>query len=202
MAQETDWIQKYKKVEKYQHRFSVDYNYDDIYKYYTNNYKKKTTLNEYKSLCYEFNQLLSHEIITNSLEFKMPFRMGNIRIKSNKHKIVIKDGKVDTQKMSIDWPSSHKMWREEWPNLSYNEIMAIPHKKVLVYTNDHSNGYIMKWWWDRRLSNMKNQSVYVFKAVKGPQDKRYYEDDSNLYYGRRGLAMWIKNDDRTNEYYE
>jgi len=196
MANETSWIQKYRKVGRNQHLYLMDFHYDDIYKFYTEKYEKKVSFSTYKKLCYEFNERVSDAIIRESFEFKMPYRIGSLRIKANKQKIIVNNGKVDTQKMAIDWGSSHKMWEAEYPNLTRKEIMAIPGKKVLVYTNDHSNGYIMKWYWDRRLSNVKNQSLYMFKPIKGGVV------EGNLHYGKRGLSEWIKSDDRTNEYFE
>jgi len=203
MANEGDWIQEFKEVGRGQHRYSMDYNMQDVYAYYKKKFPKKMDYKKFKQLCVLFNTMLSNKIITESFEFKMPYRSGNLRVKSKKRPIKFRDGKVDTIAMGIDWPSSHKMWREMYPDKTYKEIMAIPHKKVLVYTNDHSNGYVMSWFWDKRLSNMKNQSAYMFKPVKGRQDKEYYlEENEPLYFGKRGLAAWIKSDERTNEYFE
>lgn len=203
MASERDWIQEFREVGKYQHRFRYDYNMRDIHNYYASKFDKKLDYKRFKEICVLFNKKLADKIITESFEFKMPYRAGNIRIKSEKKSIKFKDGKIDVAATGIDWPSSHKMWKEMYPEKTYKEIMATPNKKVLVYTNDHSNGYIMRWYWDRRLSNMKNQSLYIFKPVKGIQDKEYYNEDNRpLYFGKRGLASWIKSDERVNEYFE
>lgn len=202
MAKPTDWIQEYREVGVGKHRFKIDKNYVDMYKYYKDTYAKKVDVKLYKKLCLEFNMKLSDKIITDSLDFKMPYKLGNLRVRGKKQPIKFKDGKVDTRAMGVDWASSKKMWKSMWPDKSYKEIMDIPDKKLLVYTNDHSNGYIMKFIWDRRLANIKNGNVYVFKPVKGVQEAEHYEDPNVLYYGRRGLASWIKNDERTNEYFE
>jgi len=204
MANKDTWIAKYRKdMRKYQNKYIMDYSYRDIYDYYKERFGNKLKYKEFKALCVDFNKLLSNAIITESLEFKMPYRLGSLRIRAKKQRIILRDGKADIQKMAVDWPSSRKMWQEQWPNLSMKEILEIPHKKVLVYTNDHSNGYIMRWYWDKRLAYTKNQNVYVFKTVKGEQDSEYYKQNPEdiIYYGRRGLAAWIKSDERTNEYF-
>lgn len=193
-----DWIQKYKKVDRYQHMYTMDYNYDDIYEFYRENYSKKISKKEFKKLCYTFNKIIGNKIIKESFEFKLPFRLGSIRIKAEKQKIKFKEnGKVDKSKTSIDWGATWKMWYEQFPHLSYKEIQAEPNKTSLVHTNEHSNGYIMRWFWDKRLSNTKNQSAYIFKPVKGG-----YLEKEGIYYGKRGLSSWIKNYEKTNEYYE
>lgn len=86
-------------------------------------------------------------------------------------------------------------WDKGW-NVVSDELKAIPDKKLIVHVNDHSNGYFNRWYWDKRLTNIKNQTAYSFSPVKGGVSKDGY------YLGRRGLAQWTKDDERTNEYFE
>jgi hypothetical protein len=53
----------------------------------------------------------------------------------------------------------------------------------------------MKWLWNKRYCKSNNKHVYNFNTVKGGITKDGY------YSGRRGLAAWINNEERTNEYY-
>lgn len=149
----------------------------------------------YTGICQDFNKALSNKIITESFEYKIPYGLGHLRIKSSQQKIRIKDGKIQTCKMAIDWNSTKKLWREMYPGKTSQELKEIPNKKILVHTNEHTDGKIMRWYWDRRISNFKNQTVYKFKPVKGG------EIDNN-YTGRLGLSAWINSDDMNNEYYE
>ena len=68
--------------------------------------------------------------------------------------------------MLPDWQRSLKKWREENPGLSDEELKQIKGKKVLRFHNDHTNGYSVRFFWDKTLSNAKNQSSYVFKATR------------------------------------
>lgn len=189
--------------EKGERRYKMDVSTRDVYNHYKEHYNGKISYAMFNKMCKHFNLTVADRIIRESLEFKLPFKLGSIRIRAAKIKIKLNDnGRIDTVKMAIDWPSTKKMWREMYPDKTMKEIYAIPNKKLLVYTNDHSNGYIMRWWWDKRLVSIKNQGLYVFKPVKGRQDEEYYHSDDALYHGRRGLAKWIKNDDRINEYFE
>lgn len=148
------------------------------------------------------NKKIANSIIKKSFELRMPYRLGFLRVKAFKQNIKFtEDGKLDTQKNPIDWKATKDLWKELYPNKTAAELKAIPNKKLIVHVNEHSNGYTMKWHWDRRTSNLVNQSVYVFKAVKGIQDSSYYEDEDCYHYGKRGLAKWINSEDRTNEYY-
>jgi hypothetical protein len=193
-----EWVQEYYPVAKGEMLFRMDYNYDDIYDHYKSKYDPKMNKILFKRLCGDFNLMLNNDIVTKSFEFKLPYRLGSVRIRTNRQKIAFKDdGKLDTKKMSIDWGGSWKMWREIYPDKTYKEIMETPNKKILMHTNEHSNGYIMRWLWDKRLSNTRNQLVYIFRPVKGG-----YKENEDIYFGKRGLSSWIKNDERTNEYFE
>lgn len=150
----------------------------------------------YCKICQEFNKRISQKIIKESFEFKIPFGLGYLRIKTNRRKIRIKDGKLQPHKMAPDWKATWTLWRRLYPDKTREEIKAIPDKKIVIHTNDHTDGYIMRWYWDKRLSNVKNQTVYMFKPVKGGIT------ESDVYYGRLGLAKWILNPDRDNEYYK
>lgn len=164
-------------------------------------YKKQVGRNginrdKYSKICQEFNKRISDKLITESFEFRMPYRLGFLRIKAIKQKVVIKDGKIDTKRMPIDWVACWEHWHQVYPDKTDEEIKQIPDKKLIVYTNEHTDGYIMRWYWDRRQSNVRNYTAYVFRPVKGGITNDGY------FYGRRGLSAWIKSDEKTNYYYQ
>jgi hypothetical protein len=169
----------------------------DAFKFYKNKAgRNKVDVVLYSKVCQEFNKRISDKIIRKSFEFKLPYRLGFLRIKAIKQKVVIKDGKIDTARMPIDWPSTRKYWEELYPDKTWEEIKKIPNKKLIIHTNEHTDGYLLKWYWDRRQSNVKNQTAYVFRAVKGGKSEDGY------YYGRRGLSKWASSYERDNYYYE
>lgn len=169
----------------------------DAYKFYKKKYPESTReLRSYVDMCHLFNKKISNSIIKNSTEFRLFNRLGLLRIKAFKLTLKFKeDGRLDTRKNAVDWPKTKQLWHDMYPDKTDEEIKAIPNKKVVIFLNEHSNGYTMKWYWDKRVCNFKNQTVYSFKPVKGGITKDGY------YYGRRGLSWWIKNDEKTNEYY-
>lgn len=199
----TKWIQEFYPVRKGGHVLRTHHNQKDIYNHYAKKYPVKMDNITFNKLCSDFNMRLANTIITQSFEFKMPFRLGSIRIRAEKLKLKFTpDGKVDTIKMPINWGATRKLWKELWPDKTMDEIKQIPNKKLIVYVNDHSNGYVMRWYWDKNFAKIKNNRAYIFKPVKGRQEPEYYKEDGAFYYGRRGLNFWIKNDERINEYYE
>lgn len=148
----------------------------------------------YLAVAYDITKAIADMIIRESFEYRLPFKLGFLRIRKKKQKIKIKDGRVDVNKNIIDWEATNKYWKEQYPNLTKQELKAIKDKPVIFQTNSHTNGEVMEWYWDRRICSVRNTSVYIFRPVKGGiQD--------GLYSGRLGLAWWIKSEEKTNDYY-
>lgn len=159
----------------------------DAYKHYK---RKKgvpgITRKEYVDICHSLNKKVSDKIIKESLDFKIPFGLGSLSIKKNELKIRIKDGKIQKNKMIVDWETTWKIWNEEYAGLTNKEIRKLPNKTVVYQMNEHSNGYIMKWYWDKAGTKFNNKRVYRFKPTK---------------QNRLDLATHIKSGDRENDYY-
>lgn len=165
-------------------------------KYKKENKNSKIDRKTYVNICHDFNKVISQKIIKESFEFKLPFRLGYLRIKSFKIEPKIVNGKLDKNKLAPDWDTTWKYWHKIYPDKTRKEIKLIANKKLIYHLNEHTDGYTMKWYWDKRFSCFKNQSVYLFKPVKGGII------DDEMYNGRLGLAAWIKSPLRKNEYYE
>ena len=167
----------------------------DAYAFYREKYpNSKLKLLEYARICQQFNKMVSDLIVRESFEFKLFNKLGSIRIKSKKIKIKVKDGRIDTNRMPVDWKSTKDMWDALYGGHT-KEYLPPGRKKIIVHTNENANGYIMSYFWDKHRYPVHNVTLYKFHPVKGCVSKDGY------YYGRRGLAAWIKNDERTNEYY-
>lgn len=180
---------------KYVRKIDITGGLYDAYKYYKkNNPKSKVQLKDYNNICQLFNKIISDKIVRESFEFRMLGRLGSVRIKAKKVEIKIKDGRIDSNRMPIDWKSTKDMWDKLYGGHT-KDCLPEGRKKVIVHTNENVNGYIMSWLWDKNKNRLTNKLVYKFKPVKGGISKEGY------YYGKRGLAAWIKNDERTNEYY-
>lgn len=181
---------------KYVRKVNVTGGMVDAYKFYKNKYPKSVIDGKtYVEVCTLFNRKLSNRIITQSFEFRVPYKLGFIRIKSMKLTVRIKDGKIDPKKKVVDWARTKKLWAQIYGTSDMSELKKISNKKLVIHTNEHTNGYTMKWNWDRRSCNVTNIRLYKFNPVKGTVSPDGY------YYGRRGLAAWLNNDERTNEYY-
>ena len=141
----------------------------------------------YCSVIREFNSKLVNGLICETLEFKIPFRMGKFRIKKFKQKIKLdSNGDVDKKNLPVDWEKTKEMWRKIYPELTKSEIEAIPKKKVIYHLNEHTAGYRCILFWDRINCNVINNRVYSATFT---------------FTNRRKLAYMLKTDCKIN-YYE
>ena len=94
----------------------------------------------------------------------------------------------------IDWAATIKYRQEQYPGKTKKELKEIKDKGIIFQSNDHTNGEVMSFYWDRSICSVVNHSIYSFDPVKGGVFDSYYT-------GRLGLAKWIKSDEKTNDYY-
>jgi hypothetical protein len=179
----------------YERDIKITKGINDIYKFYKDKFKEDAIDEKiFKSIFYTLNKEISNLIITRSFEYRLPYRMGYLRIKKRKLNLKIKDGKIETSRNLVDWVATWEYWHSIYPDKIHKEIKKIKGKKRIYQLNNHTNGDIMGWYWDKKISNVKNQSVYKFRSVKGG----VFDDK---YIGRLGLAKWIKSDEINNEYF-
>lgn len=178
----------------YERRIKIDHTVSDIYKAYRKSVKKPMSEEKFKLIAYEFNRRLCDLIITKSFEYRIPYGLGFLRIKKKKIKFKLYEDGLDVNKNIIDWKATWDYWYTQYPGLGQAEIKKIPGKKVFFQTNDHTNGEVMRWYWDKRIASVKNVLVYSFKPVKGGYM-------NGFHVGRLGLSKWINSDERENEYY-
>ena len=108
--------------------------YDDFYKV---GYKK------YRSICEDFNKLIIDEILLKAKEFKMPYRLGSLRIL--KKEMNYSAGK---NKLKINWFETNK------------------NKTVIYHLNDHTDGFNYRWFWSKKKAIVKNKTIYSFQATR------------------------------------
>ena len=181
--------------EKYKRKIVLTGTLRDAYRFYKKLHPdSKIGRAAYVNICCEFNKRLSHSIITKSIDFRGFYRLGFFGIRCYKRDLVLKDNKSNRQKNPIDWNKTMALWNKEYPGKTIEELRLIPDKRFVYFLNEHTNGYVFGWKWDRTVCNIPNQTAYMFKPVKGGVTP------DGFYYGRKGLSAWVKSEDRDNEY--
>ena len=144
------------------------YGLKDMYKFYKNKLTKKERKNsdykdyaKFRDIIKDFNSELTKMIIEEGVEFKMPARMGFLRIKKYKNKVMLKeDGTIDKNNLSVDWDKTTKLWAKEYPGKSRKELKEIKDKKLIYHLNEHTDGYKYMLYWNKKGSNAINRSIY------------------------------------------
>jgi len=158
----------------------VDYKRKDIYRYFVkNNSSLKITSSQHGKILNMFNKEVSNLILTKAFEFLIPARLGGLRILKYKPSIKIReDGSLDTSNLSVDWKKTNELWE--------SDSSSKEQKKLIYFTNEHSEGYQYKWYFTNYRSNCINKSAYCFRPSRS---------------NKRKLAELIKNKDFTGDYY-
>lgn len=118
----------------------------ECYKFYKQNLKyKNTPLNVsyslYRNICVDFNKEISKKILYEAFEFKVPYKLGKLRIK--KFKMTL-----SKKKLRIDFNATKK------------------YGKTIYHLNDHSDNFAYRWFWDKSSILSVGKRTYSFEATR------------------------------------
>jgi hypothetical protein len=106
------------------------------------NKKSKAPLKQkvYQDICKDFNQMLVEELLRGN-EYKMPGRLGNLKIVKSKMKYNVKNMKID-----------------------FGHLRKTGEK--IYHLNKHSDGYKARWYWGKKNCMVKHKTYYCFKPSR------------------------------------
>jgi len=114
----------------------------------------------YRSVCEKFNKKVVEDILYNAGDFKLPYRLGEIRIQKKKMKF-------DTSKMKINWKATKESGFR------------------VYHMNDHRDNYRYRWYWRKKNVIVQNKTLYSFipsRANKRELAKLLKTDKSIDYF--------------------
>jgi hypothetical protein len=115
----------------------------------------------FSSVLKDFNRELSRMIIEEAIEFKMPLRLGYVRVKKFKKKFMLRsDGTIDKSNQSVNWKETKELWAQQYPGKDCKELKEIKGKPLVYHLNEHTDGYGFFLYWNKKGSNAINRSVY------------------------------------------
>lgn len=140
--------------------YKYDYRYNPKHPYYCS---QRT----YVDISKDFYKILSSLIIEEGFSFKIPSRLGEIRIVKFRSE----------KKRHINW----KLTNEYFGEWNKNN----PHDRKRIYhTNSHTDGYAARFHW-KKSTYLKHQTLYNFEAIrfnKRSLAKHVKETDSIYLY--------------------
>ncbi len=96
----------------------------------------------YKAICADFNKKVIKDILYDSGTFKLPHRLGEIRIQKKKMNF------NDSSKLKVDWKRTNELGTR------------------IYHLNDHTDNYRYKWYWRKSKAIIKNKTAYSFTATR------------------------------------
>ena len=93
--------------ENKKNKYKLDYGIRDVYDLYRDQQiakgLKPVDRKVFRKVIYRFNKEICEAMVNNALEYKMPFRLGYLRVRKHKTKIKIdSDGKLITKHLKPD----------------------------------------------------------------------------------------------------
>lgn len=168
-------------------KVQVDYTSKDVFKFYKDKYSGKISNKKFRKILQEYNQEILRMIVFDGLDYSMGYRLGSIRIKKFDNSLKLNEDGEIANKLRPNWDKTLKKWSELYPDKTPEEIKEIPDKPVVYHLNEHTDGVVFRWFWDKVTSNIKNQSAYKFepvRAIKREAAKAWKNIPNlkNLYY--------------------
>ena len=96
----------------------------------------------YKKICADFNKKIVEHILEDSGTFKLPHRLGEIRIQKRKMNF------NKPNKLMVDWKKTNELGTR------------------IYHLNDHSDNFRYRWYWRKNKAIIKNKSAYSFTATR------------------------------------
>jgi hypothetical protein len=127
---------------------------------------------DWARICTKFNKRIMNSIMEGYI-FKMPFRLGSVGLVQSERKIKFnEDGTINTDNLGVDWNKTLILWKKIYPEVTLrSDYKLIKDKPLVFYTNEHTDGRIMKFHWKKKNTNLKNKSVYSFEITEQHKKK-------------------------------
>ena len=157
----------------------VNYVCQDTYDYFRIKKNSKLTKKQYQTILDEYNKEIVNQLILGN-QYVLPYGFGRIYIKKSNVKIKLDESlDIDVRKNNAlcDYGVTKKLWKE-------NEDFKNS-KRVIYYENLHTDGDVMKFFWDKRKVNIKNIQHVKFgisQTVRKELAKSIKRGDRNQYY--------------------
>lgn len=120
-------------------RYKTDIIDNDYQHYYREHYSNCVDWVIYRNVWKDLTKILVEEMLINNYEWKFPCGLGSLQINKYKPKLRIKDNKLYTKNLKIDWKETKVLWESD---------LEAKEKKLKVYhTNSHTDGYKIVYSW-------------------------------------------------------
>lgn len=136
------------------HKIKSDYGLRDYYRYYRSihNSKYAKTYSAYTKILRECNNKIRDAISDEAYDFKIPNRLGIIKVRKFVKSVRIDENGKLKHSMAPNWIETMKLWDSD-PEAREN-------RTKIFHDNQHSGGYTYKIVYSKKNANYKNKTAY------------------------------------------
>lgn len=147
---------------KIQHPYTIQDMYLDYLERYPEGDVYYLTYSEYKDITTMFLKHLANQLVYKSLTINLPFRLGKLVVIKRKPEY------KSLKNMTMDWVKAKQL-----------------NKQVRLF-NEHSHGFVYRFYWDRTTSMVQQKSKYMFKPTRTNKREvaRLVKTKQNDYFER------------------
>ena len=139
----------------------------DYYEWYICTVSDPLPYGLFKAIFKDFIEEVMVEVIFHNYEFSMPAKMGSIYIREKTYEIrLTADGEIDKSRLVPDWQKTLKKWAKLYPDTPPEGIKNIENKPMIYLENEHTDGTLKQWYWNKVTCNFKYQNFYKFNATR------------------------------------
>lgn len=164
----------------------VNYGIRDIYKFYKKNSVNPVDEKTFITAWREFATRITDQIVYEGKDFIMPFHLGPIGIRKQKIIVVLReDGTIDKRYLRPDWKATNELWNRD--------SEAKERKQLVFHLNKHFNGFNCKWFWDKGMCSIPNQSAYSLVMTRDNKRKlksAIFDENRDVDYYEQRPRQW------------
>jgi hypothetical protein len=147
---------------KTRNKKSSDVTKRDFWSHYNKSVEKPVDRKVFDKVFSEIFKGMSESITRDATSMSLT-RLGSVRIRAIKPKLLDENGNFRKGKLKVDWAKTWKYWRQKYEGKTDEEIKKITDKQMFYHMNEHSNGYTYEAYWDKVTCLVKGKSYYKFK---------------------------------------
>lgn len=135
------------------------------------------TYSDYCKVIDTFNKKLRDEVLYNSFDYNIPFRLGLLGIRKKKLTPWINEEGKLINPLPIDWKATMDLWEID--------SIAKSQKKLVRHFNEHSKGFIAQWYYSTSKATYQWKSAYSFvpcRTAKLELGEIMKDEDNNIDY--------------------
>lgn len=143
-------------------RYKNSFSQREMYNSYKKHRKLKpyVTREDFFKIVATFNREVIKLILYKNYSFNIPFGLGSLKVvKKKKNGYILDDeGNVIEKDLVIDRRRTWQLWK--------NNPKAREDKKYVYHLNEHTDGYVYRFFWDRKGVSVQNITSYKFNTIR------------------------------------